>query len=278
MTDGGPADAVDGVRHISSFSNATIKRVRQLSQKKHRQAEGLFMAEGLRIATEALDAEIVPRILIVGEDGDDHKLVRRLTSATLAVGGEVLTVPRALLAKVSGKDNPQGVVAAYSFLDTALLRFDRSSSNIWIVCEALKDPGNLGTILRTADAVSAGGVILLDNSCDPFSVEAVRASMGAIFTVPLAQATGEEFFRWLRPGKGQLVGTSLKASVDYQAVSYDEPTFIFLGNEQRGLPDNYEAACDLLVKMPMLGRADSLNVAVSCAVMAYEVLNQQRNR
>ncbi|MBV7257438.1 RNA methyltransferase [Pacificimonas sp. WHA3] len=264
-------------RQITSFSNVTVKRVRALAQKKHRAAEGLFMAEGLRICAEALDAGHAPRILIFAE-GDRHELTARLIAATEDAGGEALEVHRDILAKITGKDNPQGVVGVFALLDTALARLDRGAADIWIVCQALKDPGNLGTILRTADAVGAGGVILLDHSCDPFSVEAVRASMGALFTVPVAQAQGAAFFEWLRAGPAMLVGTSLKASADYQAMSYDAPTFIFMGNEQSGLPDDYEAACDALVKMPMLGKADSLNVAVSCAVMAYEVLNQQRRR
>ncbi|MGB3721612.1 MAG: RNA methyltransferase [Pacificimonas sp.] len=263
-------------RQITSFSNTTIKRVRALAQKKARSSDGQFMAEGLRICTEALEAGHVPRVLIV-RDGERHELTDRLIAATEESDGEVLAVPPGLLAKVSGKDNPQGVVGVFDLLDTGLERLDRESADIWIVCEALKDPGNLGTILRTADAVAAGAVILLDQACDPFSVEAVRASMGALFTVPVAQAEGAVFFDWLRSGPGMLVGTSLKASEDYQAVRYAAPTFVFMGNEQWGLPDAYEAQCDRLVKMPMLGKADSLNVAVSCAVMVYEVLNQRRS-
>ncbi len=145
-----------------------------------------------------------------------------------------------------------------------------------MVCQSLKDPGNLGTILRTCDAVGAGGVILLDASCDPYSVESVRASMGALFTQTIVQSDGPGFFRWLRQGPGMLVGASLNTDHDYQAVTYAAPTFVFMGNEQSGLPPEYEVACDALVKLPMRGRADSLNVAVATAVLLYEVLNQQR--
>ncbi|MBZ6377081.1 RNA methyltransferase [Pacificimonas flava] len=264
-------------RDITSFSNATVKRVRSLAQKKHRILEGLFMAEGLRICAEALEAGHVPRIL-VSRIGDTHELTLRLEREVEAAGGEALRVPGDILEKITGKANPQAVVGVFGFLETGLARLDRSASGIWIVCQSLKDPGNLGTILRTADAVGGGGVILLDQSCDPFSVEAVRASMGAIFTVPLAQADGQDFFTWLRSGPGMLVGASLNTDRDYQGVSYAPPTFVFMGNEQRGLPPDYEAACDELVKIPMRGKADSLNVAVSCAVMVYEVLNQQRRR
>lgn len=263
-------------RRVTSFSNATIKRVRSLAQKKHRQAEGLFMAEGLRVAQEAVDAGYVPKILIFAEGTAGHCVTAGLIAATEEAGGDAVEVSRDILHKVTGKDNPQAAVGVFPLLGTALARLDRTASDIWIVCERLKDPGNLGTILRTADAVGAGGVILLDESCDPFSVEAVRASMGAVFTVPVAQAAGPDFLAWLRSGPAMLVGTSLAASEDYQAVRYVPPTFVFMGNEQSGLPRAYEAACDALVKIPMLGKADSLNVAVSCAVMLYEVLNQRR--
>jgi len=132
-------------------------------------------------------------------------------------------------------------------------------------------------MLRTGDAVGAGGLILLDESTDPYAVEAVRASMGAIFTQRLVQARWEEFLPWLRSGPGQLVATWLGDDTrDYQAVRYAAPTFILIGNESQGMPEAYATAADVRVKMPMMGKADSLNAAVAAAVMAYEVLNQRR--
>jgi TrmH family RNA methyltransferase len=107
-------------------------------------------------------------------------------------------------------------------------------------------------------------------------VEAVRASMGALFTQRIAAARWPEFLAWLRAGPGQLVGMSLQTDVDYQQPRYAAPTFLLVGNEAQGLPENYEAQCDLLVKIPMRGKADSLNAAVATAVIAYEVLNQRR--
>src|SRR5690606_35845202 len=142
----------------------------------------------------------------------------------------------------------------------------------------LRDPGNLGTMLRTGDAVGAGGLILIDDSADPFSVEAVRASMGAIFTQKLAITRWDEFLPWLRAGpeeqRGQLVAASLRDAHSYREAPYRAPCFILVGNESQGLPEAYEAACDLRVTMPMRGRADSLNAAVAGAVLAYEALAQ----
>lgn len=205
-----------------------------------------------------------------------HPLASRLIAATEARGGEAIETSRDILAKLSGKDNPQTVLGVFRQFDTSLSLIDRGVSDIWLVAQALRDPGNLGTILRTGDAVGAGGLILIDESVDPFSVESVRASMGALFTQRIAQARWPEFIAWLRQGPSQLIGTSLRTDIDYQAVRYAAPTFILAGNEAQGLPADYEAACDLLVKLPMRGKADSLNVAVATAVMAYEVLNQRR--
>jgi TrmH family RNA methyltransferase len=263
-------------RRITAFSNPLVKQARALRDKKNRRAEGLFLAEGLRILTEARDAGVLPERLFFGDGA--HPLLQALIAATEAAGGEAIETDADILHKISGKDNPQAVLGIYRQFDTGLAGIDRDAAPLWIVAQALRDPGNLGTILRTGDAVGAGGLILVDECADPFSVEAVRASMGALFTQRIATARWEEFLLWLRRGPGQLVGTSLHAETDYRDGRYEAPTFLLVGNESQGLPAAYEAACDLLVKIPMVGRADSLNAAVAAAVMAYEVLNQRRRR
>ena len=217
-------------------------------------------------------------MIFFAKEGAAHPLAQKLIDAVEAKGGDAVETSHDILSKLSGKDNPQAVIGVYREFDTALANVDRSRADIWIVAQSLRDPGNLGTILRTGDAVGAGGLILVDDCVDPFSVESVRATMGALFTQQIATARWGEFLAWLRAGPGQLVGTSLKASHDYQQPAYASPTFILVGNEAQGLPADYEAECDLLVKMPMLGKADSLNAAVATAVMAYEVLNQRRPR
>lgn len=264
------------IRDITSTANDQVKSARALRDKKARRATGLFLAEGLRIATEARDCGILPEQLFLTETGLAHPLASALAAATLANGGEVFRTNEAILAKLSGKDNPQAVVGVYRERLTPLAAIDRSSAPIWLVAQALRDPGNLGTMLRTGDAVGAGGIILIDDCVDPFSVETVRASMGAIFTQVIAHASWGDFITWFRAGPGQLVATSLAAdSIDYRAPDYPAPTFILIGNEARGLPANYEAAADVRVRMPMRGKADSLNAAVAAAVMAYTVLDRQ---
>ncbi|UAK25984.1 TrmH family RNA methyltransferase [Sphingomonas nostoxanthinifaciens] len=261
-------------REITAFSNPLIKRVRSLREKRHRRDEGLFLAEGLRILAEAEEAGYWPLHLFFAAESADHPIVRRLTAGVEARGGEAIETTRDILHKLSGKDNPQVVLGVYRQFATDLATIDRAAAPIWMVAQSLRDPGNLGTILRTGDAVGAGGLILIDDCVDPFSVEAVRASMGAMFTQRIAQARWEEFLPWLRGGPGQLVGTSLRASVGFRMARYAAPTFLMIGNEAQGLPPAYEDACDIRVKIPMRGKADSLNAAVACAVMAYEVLRQ----
>jgi TrmH family RNA methyltransferase len=258
-------------RQVTAFSNTTVKRLRSLRDKKARRAEGLFLAEGLRIIAEARDSGRLPEIIAFSADGAQHKLAAEIIAATEAAGGEAIETSPEILAKMSGKDNPQMLLAAYRQPDTGLERLNRSASPLWIVAQALRDPGNIGTILRAGDAVGAGGLILIDDCADAFSVEAVRASMGAIFTQQVGTARWQEFVAWLHSGDGQLVGTSLKATDDYLAARYHQPCFLLIGNEQQGLPSDYEAECDLLVKIPMAGRADSLNAAVAAAVMTFAI-------
>ncbi|MDQ2878284.1 MAG: RNA methyltransferase [Pseudomonadota bacterium] len=262
-------------REITAYSNPLIKRVRNLREKRHRREEGLFVAEGLRILTEAREAGRLPQYLFFARDSAAHPLVRALVADVETAGGEAIETVPDILSKLSGKDNPQAVVGVFAEFARGLDTLDRTTATIWLVAERLRDPGNLGTILRTGDAVGAGGLILIGECVDPFSVEAVRASMGALFTVPVVQSGWAEFLMWLRAGPGQLVGLSLDTEHDYRAARYETPTFLLTGNEAQGMPADYAGACDLLVKIPMLGKADSLNAAVATAVMAYEVLGRQ---
>ncbi|HQS95548.1 MAG: RNA methyltransferase [Novosphingobium sp. 17-62-19] len=257
---------------ITGYSNPTVKFVRSLREKKHRRRERKFLAEGLRLLTDARESGRLPEILLMAQGREGHPLLDDLEAAVDAAGGEVIELPLDILSKVTGKENPQAVAGVFAEWDTSIQLINRNAAPIWLVAHAMRDPGNLGTMLRTADAVGAGGLILIDDCVDPFSVEAVRASMGAIFTERLAQARWDEFFAWLHEGEGQLVAASLREAVPYRGAPYAAPCFVMVGNESRGLPEDYEMACDLRVTMPMKGRADSLNAAVAGAVLAYEVL------
>jgi TrmH family RNA methyltransferase len=258
-------------RTITGFSNPTVKLLRSLRDKKHRKREGKFLAEGLRLLTDARESGRLPEMLVMAERREEHPLLQALLADVEAAGGEILETSPEILSKITGKDNPQAVLGMFTEFDTSLGALDRSAAPIWLVAQALRDPGNIGTMLRTGDAAGAGGLILIDECADPFSAEAVRASMGAVFTQRVAQAPWDEFIAWLRQGPGQLVAASLRDAVPYRGAPYQAPCFILVGNESRGLPEEYEAACDLRVTIPMRGRADSLNAAIAGAVLAYEV-------
>jgi TrmH family RNA methyltransferase len=256
-------------RQITSLTNPTVKAARGLHLRKEREESGLFLAEGLKIVAEAFEHGRTPKVLMYGPDAADHGLVRRITEATLKAGGEVIEVTRDILEKVSRRDNPQTVVAVFEQAFAPLSALNPEAASCWVALQAVRDPGNLGTIVRTADAAGCGGVLLVGDCCDPYSVEAVRATMGSIFAVPLFKATAAEFLAWRQGWPGSVVGTLLSATLDYRQADYRRPTLILMGNEQAGLPPELADACDVNVKIPMRGRADSLNLSVATGIMIY---------
>ena len=256
-------------RQITSLTNPTVKAVRALHLRKEREESGLFLAEGLKLVIEAIDLGRIPRTLLFGTDAASHPLLRRAVDATRDGGGEVIEVSRDILEKVSRRDNPQAVVAVFSQVFAALEDLKPETASCWVALQSVRDPGNLGTIVRTADSAGCGGVILVGDCCDPYSVESVRATMGSIFATPLVKASAAEFIAWRKSWPGSVVGTLLSAVTDYKAADYQRPTLILMGNEQAGLPPELAAACDVTVKIPMRGRADSLNLSVATGIMIY---------
>lgn len=259
---------MSAVRKVTSLTNQTVKEVRALHMKKAREETGLFLAEGLKIVTEALDQGFAPAKLLYGEEAS-HPLLDRAVRATLDVRGEVLEVGRDILEKVARRENPQTVIAVFRQRTAALEDLAPEAASCWVALEAVRDPGNLGTVIRTADAAGCGGVILIGETVDPFSVEAVRATMGSLFALPIVRCSREAFLAWRQGWPGSVVGTLLTATHGYRDAPYARPTLILMGTEQSGLTPELAAACDVNVKIPMRGRADSLNLAVATAIMIY---------
>lgn len=260
-----------GDRLITSLTNETVKAVRALHMRKEREATGLFLAEGLKFIGEALDQGRTPKTLLVGLEARAHPLLDRAKAETIRAGGDVVTVTHPILEKISRKENPQTVLGVFDQVYEPLDDLQPASAPCWIGLEQVRDPGNLGTIIRTADSAGCGGVILIGDCVDPFSVEAVRATMGSVFAVSITRATRDAFLAWRDRWPGSVVGTRLDATVGYREAAYARPSLILMGNEQAGLTDGLAAACDVNVKIPMRGRADSLNLAVATGVMAYAV-------
>lgn len=256
-------------REITSLTNDTVKAVRALHMRKERETTGLFLAEGLKFIGEALDQGRTPKTLLVGMEARPHALLDRAKAETLAAGGEIVVVTHPILEKISRRENPQTVLAVFEQQYTPLDALTPQSAPCWVALEQVRDPGNLGTIIRTADAAGCGGVILIGDCVDPFSVEAVRATMGSVFAVKIVRTSVAEFLAWRQGWPGSVVGTRLDATTDYRSAALQRPSLILMGNEQAGLTDELAAACDVNVKIPMRGRADSLNLAIATGIMVY---------
>jgi len=256
---------------VSSPANATVKLLKSLDRKKGRAGTGLFLAEGARLAEEALNHGWTPAYVLAGAGALEREQTAALLARMKKSGARVLTVSEKVLASVSRKDNPQTVIAAFTQRLSKLADLSTSGSKRWVALYEVRDPGNLGTIVRTADAAGVDGVILIGQCCDPFSVEAVRATMGSLFAMPIATAKFAEFNQWRTTAGARMVAASMRGKRPHDKADYGQRSVVLMGNEQAGLPPEVEAECDELVRIPMMGAADSLNLASAASVMIYEV-------
>lgn len=263
---------------ITSFSNPKVKFIRKLEQKKYRQESELYFIEGLRTVGEAvqtgapIDTIVVAPDLLVSDFGLDILKDPCLKQV------DRMDVSREIYEKIAHKDGPQGIGAVVRqcwqpLKDTAI-----HPDDLWIALDSIADPGNLGTIMRTADAVSASGLILLGNTTDPYDPTSVKASMGAIFSLRLVKSDWATFHTWKVANQLRMIGTSDRVERDYQATTYPLPMVLLMGSEREGLSTEMIDACDQMVRIPMAGRSDSLNLSIATAVMLYEIYNQSRNR
>jgi len=260
------------VKEVTSLANPLIKDIKALALKKFRDQQNAFMAEGLKLIIDALDLGWQIRTLVFAKAGRGNPAVEKVAARTVAAGGTVLEVSEKVLVAITRRDNPQMVVGVFSQRFLALRDIRADNGDVWVALDRVRDPGNLGTVIRTVDAVGAKGVILVGDTTDPFSVETVRATMGSIFAVPVAKATTEAFLAWRGGFSGLVAGTHLKGAVDYRSVDFSRgPVLLMMGNEQQGLPESLAASCDRLLRIPQAGRADSLNLAVATGIMLFEI-------
>lgn len=267
-----PTSAPGRVKEVTSLANPLIKDIKALALKKFRDQQNAFMAEGLKLVIDALDLGWSIRTLIFAKSGKGNLAVEKVAARTVAQGGTVLEVSEKVLSAITRRDNPQMVVGVFAQKLLTLRDINPSGSDVWVALDRVRDPGNLGTVMRTVDAVGAKGVILVGDTTDPFSLETVRATMGSVFSVPVAKATEDAFLAWVKGFRGLVVGTHLKGAVDYRTIDYGtKPVLLVMGNEQQGLPDRIAEACNKLARIPQVGKADSLNLAVATGVMLFEV-------
>ncbi len=258
---------------ISSVNNPHIKAIRALRTRKGRAEQGTFFVEGLRIVGEAVQtgAEIVQ--IVTAPDLLISAFGRETAIRAEQNGAMRIEVTKAVFAALSEKDGPQGIAAVIRQRWTALEAFPARPDRLcYVALESPQDPGNIGTVIRTAEAVGAAGLILIGDSADPYDPGSVRASMGAIFDLPLARASFESFITWARERGIRIIGTSGASPTDYRAVRYAPPQALLMGSEREGLSAAQQAACDVVVRLPMVGRSDSLNLAVATGVMLYALL------
>ncbi|TLP43148.1 RNA methyltransferase [Cohaesibacter sp. CAU 1516] len=263
------------IKEITAVSNQHIKDIKALERRKIRNETGLFMAEGLQLVAFALEAGWVAETLVYAKNIKTHELVQQVAAKVYAKGGLILEVSEQVLSKITHRDNPQHVIGVFQqrfgTLSDLASDVEAAGGDMLVAMEGVKDPGNLGTTIRTSDAVGASAMLLIGETTDPFSLEAVRATMGSIFHIPLYRATREEFLAWRQNWPGAIVGTHLKGAVDYRDVKPEDPVMVLMGNEQSGLPDAFADTCDHLVKIPMAGRAESLNLAVSTGITLFRL-------
>ena len=260
---------------ITSLKNPTVKQVRALADRKAREEAGLFFAEGVRMAVEAAHAGwavetviVAPELLVDARGVEAARVLERR-------GARRVEVTRDVMLGISRRANPRGLAAVVRQRWTAIEDLTLADDGFALALSEIADPGNLGTVLRTCDAVGAAAVLLIGDATDPFHPTALSASTGAIFSQPLARTTFADFAAWMRTHRYSVVGTAADADDQYRAAPYERPLVLLMGNESVGLSADERALCTLLVRIPMVGRAESLNLSVATGLMLYEVFNQR---
>jgi TrmH family RNA methyltransferase len=258
---------------ISSRNNSKVKRARALRGRKSRQESSAFLVEGIRHVGEAVEAgaEIEAIFYAPALLGSDFgaSLVAKLSEK----GVDCYATTAEVFESLASKENPQGILAVVR--PQAWTLEDLTPENFpWgVALVDPQDPGNVGTILRTLDAVGASGLLLLDDGVDAYHPSAVRASMGTLFWRPVVKASFSNFAEWARLGGYHVYGTSAHGAVDYKAIQrYISPRILLMGSEREGLTPEQAACCERLVRLPMMGRATSLNLAVATGVLLYAML------
>lgn len=263
---------------ITSAANPRIKAMRKLHGKKYRNADNVFLVEGVRAIQAGCDAghTLITLAFDVAARAEHAGLNHLLVEATARPGVDLLPTETHVLSQLSGRDNPHHAVAVFQQTWQPLEAITLTPDSTWIALDAPRDPGNLGSIIRTCDAAGADGVILLNDSCDPFAPETFRATTGALFDVALVKSDTNAFLAWARQQPVSLIGTTLEQAVDYRQCDAARASIVLMGTEQSGLSTELLDACDQRVRIPMRGKTNSLNLAVASGVMLYEMTNRKR--
>jgi TrmH family RNA methyltransferase len=266
------------MKEDKAAGEALVKRLRLLRGRPGRERTGTFYIEGTRTLAQAVQNGAAIETCVVAPDllGGDYG--RELVATLRAAGVPIVELSPTLFRAISFKENLQGVGAVVRGRLEPLAAIRPGAGPGWVALDAVGNPGNLGAVLRTCDAVGCAGIILLGETIDPYHPAALRASTGAIFSQRLVRATFSEFAAWRREHGHTVVGTTGGAEREYRDVAYPFPVVLLMGSERLGLSAEQQAACDLLVRIPMVGTSDSLNLAVATSVVLYELYHQYRDR
>jgi TrmH family RNA methyltransferase len=260
---------------ITSRSNPKIKEVRTLKERKARAESGLFVVEGIRHVAEALEAGAPVEYLVYCPELLTSPFGREMVEQQRARRLPVHSVTAQVYATLSERENPAGLLAVVRQQRRKLADLNPANLGWGVAVVAPQDPGNVGTIVRTIDAAGANGLLLLDSGVDPYHPTAVRASLGSLFWMPIATAAFSEFAAWAKQHGYHIYGTSAHGTTDYLDVpAYQRPAILLLGSEREGLSPEQRDACELVVRLPMRGRASSLNLAVAGGIMLYAMLQR----
>lgn len=263
---------------ISSRANPLIKQIRLLRQRKFRDQTGLFYVEGIRLVVEAIKTGAEIENLLVAPALLTSRYAQEFLETNPIYLNRTVEVSEEVFKSFALKDNPQGLAAIVKSKWPGLSEVEQQFSPVWLALNEIQDPGNLGAIIRTADAVGISGLILIGNCTDPYDPVSIRASMGAIFTQRFIKMSFEELTEWANRKNYMLIGAKGDAKINYRVASYIPPLILLMGSEQHGLSSDQQAACDLLVSIPMIGRSDSLNLAIATSIILYEIFAQQNSR
>ena len=257
---------------LISRNNPKVKQIRRLRQRKWRDETGLFVIEGIRHIGEAAQAGMQIDSLYFAPDLLSNAYAQELLQQQQDRGVPCLALDAQTFSSLADKENPQGILAVVRKPVWTLDQLHPGNFPWGVALVSPQDPGNIGTILRTIDAVGASGLLLLENSADPYHPSAVRASMGSLSWYPVVQASFTDFLKWSNRLAYRLYGTSAHGGSDYRQVEqYSFPLILLMGSEREGLSSDQRQACDFLLSLPMHGKATSLNLAVATGVMLYAI-------
>ncbi len=259
------------IEHIQSQQNPKIKLINKLYTSKGRQKYGMFIAEGTREISMAYNSDFKIRYIFI----NNHFLKKKNIENFPFKNEKFYKIDDSLFSKISYRENTEGIIAILETKEHQLNNLKISKNPFLIVLESVEKPGNLGAILRTADATLADAVLVCNNKVDLYNPNVIRSSIGCIFTVPIAICSNEEALAWLKSNNIKIYSAALQNAVNYHTLSYNNSTAIVFGTEAEGLSDFWRINADAIIKIPMLGKIDSLNVSNSVAVISYEVMRQR---